>query len=150
VTRPHHVVRRVDASFVVALIGLALSLYLTVEHFTTPAILACPAGATLNCVRVTTSPWSVIAGVPVAVLGLAYYLGMTALVSPPAWRHHRLDAVRIVGAAAGVAMVLYLVWVELFRVNALCLWCTGVHVCTVLLLATILWRSATPATEPAR
>ena len=33
-------------------------------------------------------------------------------------------------------------WVELFRVNALCLWCTAVHVCTLALLGTVLWRTA--------
>jgi uncharacterized membrane protein len=138
---------RVDASFVVALIGLALSLYLTIEHFTSPNILACPATATINCVKVTTSSYSVIAGVPVAVLGLLYYLAMTALVSPPAWRIRRLDLVRIIGAGLGVLMVLYLVWVELFAVFAICLWCTAVHVCTLVLLGTILWRVA--GREPA-
>ena len=131
---------RVDASFVVALVGLALSVYLTIEHYTSPTILACPATATINCAKVTTSSYSVIAGVPVAVLGLLYYVGMAILVSPPAWRIRRLDLVRVAGAALGVLMVLYLVWVELFRVFAICLWCTAVHVCTLVLLGTILWR----------
>jgi uncharacterized membrane protein len=138
---------RIDASFVVALIGLALSIYLTVEHYTSPTILACPATATINCVKVTTSSYSVIAGIPVAVLGLLYYVGMAILVSPPAWRIRQLDLVRIAGAALGVLMVLYLVWVELFRVFAICLWCTAVHVCTLVLLGTILWRVA--GREPA-
>lgn len=136
--------RRVEPSFVVALIGLVLSIYLTVEHFTSPAILACPATATLNCAKVTSSTWSMIAGVPVAVLGLGYYAVMTALVSPRAWRNRRLDIVRIVGGGVGVVMVLYLIWVELFRVFALCLWCTGVHLCTLALLGTILWRTTGP------
>ena len=38
---------------------------------------------------------------------------------------------------------LYLVWIELFRVDAICLWCTAVHVCTLALLATVLWSTAT-------
>lgn len=133
---------RVDATFVVALIGLALSAYLTVEHFTSTAVLACPEGTTINCAKVTSSPWSVFLGVPVAVLGLAYFVAMTALVTPVAWRRPRLDLVRIAGAGLGVVMVLYLIWVELFRVNALCLWCTGVHLTTLVLLGTVLWRIA--------
>jgi uncharacterized membrane protein len=132
--------RRVDASLVVALVGLAVSVYLTVEHFTSAATLACPEGAVINCAKVTSSQWSEILGVPVAVLGLGYFVVMSALLTPMAWRHRRLDRLRVLAAAAGVAMVLYLVWVELFRVNALCLWCTAVHVCTVILLATVLWR----------
>lgn len=132
---------RVDATFVVALVGLVLSAYLTLEHYTSPAVLACPEGTTINCAKVTSSPWSEILGIPVAVLGLGYFVVMTALVTPAAWRRPRLDVVRISGAALGVVMVLYLVWVELFRVNALCLWCTGVHLTTLVLLGTVLWRT---------
>ena len=133
---------RVDATLVVAVVGLVLSAYLTLEHFTSSAVLACPEGATINCAKVTSSPWSEILGIPVAVLGLAYFIAMTALVTPAAWRRRRLDAVRVGGAGLGVVMVLYLVWVELFRVNALCLWCTGVHLTTLVLLGTVLWRTA--------
>lgn len=133
---------RVDASLVVALVGLVISVYLTIEHFTSSTTLACPEGAVVNCAKVTSSQWSVFLGLPVALLGLGYFVVMTLLVTPVAWRRKALDPVRVVGAAAGVAMVLYLVWVELFRVNAICLWCTAIHVCSLVLLATVLWRVA--------
>jgi uncharacterized membrane protein len=42
----------------------------------------------------------------------------------------------------GVAVVLYLLWIELFRVDAICLWCTVVHACSVALLATTLWHTS--------
>jgi uncharacterized membrane protein len=48
--------------------------------------------------------------------------------------------VRVVGAAVGVATALYLVWVELFQVEAICLWCTVVHVASLGLLVAVLWR----------
>ena len=134
--------RRVDVSLVVALLGVALSIYLTIEHFTSSALLACPEGQTINCAKVTSSTWSALFGIPVAVLGLAYFVVMTLLVTPAAWRQRKLDPVRIVGAAGGALMVLYLIYVELFLVNALCLWCTGVHLVTVVLLGLILWRTA--------
>lgn len=133
---------RVDPSFVIALVGLVISGYLTVEHFTSPALLACPEGAVVNCAKVTSSSYATILGVPVAVLGLAYFVAVAALVSPAGWRRRALDPVRLVAVAAGVLMVLYLVWVELFAVSALCLWCTAVHVCTLALLGTVLWRVA--------
>jgi uncharacterized membrane protein len=132
---------RVDATLVVALVGLALSAYLTLEHYTSPAVLACPEGVTINCAKVTSSPWSEILGIPVAVLGLVYFVGMTCLLTPAAWRRPRLDPLRVAGAGLGVLMALYLVWVELFRVDALCLWCTGVHLTTLVLLGTVLWRT---------
>ena len=134
--------RRVEPSLMVAIIGLVISAYLTVEHFTSPALLACPEGAVVNCAKVTSSPYSEVLGIPVAVLGLAYFVGMAALLTPAAWRRRRLDLVRLAGVGVGVLTVLCLVWVELFRVNALCLWCTAVHVCTLALLGTVLWRTA--------
>jgi uncharacterized membrane protein len=79
---------------------------------------------------------------PVAVLGLAFFLAMTALSLPAAWRLRRLDAVRVGGAVLGVVGVLYLVWAELFRVRAICLWCTGVHALALGLLISVLWSVA--------
>lgn len=143
---------RIEPSLVVAAVGVLVSGYLTVEHFTTPALLACPEGATINCAKVTSSPWSHVAGVPVAVLGLVFFVVMAVLVSPRLWGRPRLDPVRVLGAVAGVVMALYLVWVELFRVDAICLWCTGAHVCAIALLGTVLWRVANrpAATTPPR
>ena len=47
------------AALVWALLGLAASAYLTVEHYTASTLLACPENATINCAKVTTSKWSV-------------------------------------------------------------------------------------------
>lgn len=129
-------------ALLLALTGLALSAYLTAEHYTSASLLACPESATINCAKVTTSPWSRIAGIPVAVLGLAYFVGMTVLTLPALWRRPVLRPLRLIAATAGVAMVIYLIYVELFKVNAICLWCTGVHICTVALFATVLWAWA--------
>lgn len=130
-------------SFAVALLGLAIAGYLTVEHYNSSTTLACPETGTINCAKVTTSSWSHLGPIPVAVLGLIFFAAMALLTSPPAWRTRALDPLRVVGAAVGVASALYLIWVELFRVNAICLWCTAVHVCTVLLLGLVLWTSST-------
>ena len=119
-----------------------MSIYLTIEHYSGSTVLACPESATINCAKVTTSSWSRFAGIPVAVLGLAYFVAMALLVTPAAWRRRTLDPVRVISAGLGTAMVIYLVWAELFRINAICLWCTVVHVCTLGLLATILWHTA--------
>jgi uncharacterized membrane protein len=132
-----------------ASIGLAISSYLTIEHYSGSTALACPENAAINCAKVTTSTWSRLGGIPVAVLGLVYFAVMTLLVVPSAWRRHLLDPVRVAGAAAGTAMVIYLLWAELFRVGAICLWCTAVHVCTLGLFVTILWHTAARSTVTA-
>jgi uncharacterized membrane protein len=130
-------------SFVLTLIGLAISIYLTIEHYSSSTSLACPNTGAINCAKVTTSSWSHVGPIPVALLGLLYFVAMALLCSPPAWRRRSLDPMRIAGAAAGVASAVYLIWVELFRVNALCLWCTAVHACTLVLLALVLWSTST-------
>jgi uncharacterized membrane protein len=113
-----------------SLAGLGLSVYLTVEHFAAPGTLACPANATVDCGRVTTSAQSTLLGVPVAVLGVVFFLAMTLACLPVAWRRAEpwLRTARVAMAGAGVAFVLYLVFAELFLVDAICLWCTVVHV----------------------
>ena len=128
-------------SFVFALVGLAASTYLTIEHFDTAVTLACPESATINCAKVTSSAWSHVGPVPVALLGLIFFAVMSVACSPPAWRLQTLDKVRIAGGVIGVASALYFVWAELFRLDAICLWCTVVHVCAVGLLGAVLWQA---------
>lgn len=128
-------------SLLVCVAGLGISTYLTVEHFTAGTTFACPETGAINCQKVTTSAWSHIGPVPVAVLGLLFFAGMAVLCSPPAWRLRAVAPVRVAGATVGVLSALYLVWVELFRVDAICLWCTAVHLCTLALLAAVLWTT---------
>jgi uncharacterized membrane protein len=129
------------ASLVWSVLGLLVSIYLTIEHFSSSTTFACPESATINCAKVTTSQWSHIVGIPVAVLGLVYFVAMVGLCSPPAWRNPSLDYLRLAGCGVGVLSALYLVWIELFRVDAICIWCTVVHICTIGLLAAVLWRA---------
>ena len=134
-------------SFAVSLLGLAVAGYLTAEHYTSGVTLACPESQTINCAKVTTSSWSHVGPIPVAVLGLVFFAVMTVLCSPGAWRVRTLDPLRVAGAGLGVVSALYLIWVELFRLDAICLWCTAVHVCTLLLLGFVLWSTSAVRTE---
>jgi uncharacterized membrane protein len=137
------------ASLIVALVGLGVSAYLTAEHFSSGVTLACPESATINCQKVTTSHWSHVGPIPVAVLGLVFFTGMSALCLPWLWKWRALDPVRVTGALLGVLTAVVLVWIELFRINAICLWCTAVHVCTLVLLGTVVWTTSTVRAEHA-
>ncbi|MDP9093157.1 MAG: vitamin K epoxide reductase family protein [Actinomycetota bacterium] len=145
-TTPVRVGRVGIGSLVFAIAGLLISVYLTIEHYTTSAVLACPESATINCQKFTTSAWSHVGAVPVAVLGMAYFAAMTALCAPMAWRRTGLDRLRVGAAFVGVLTELYLGWVELFRINAICLWCTAVHLCAIGLLTVVLWTTSTQRT----
>jgi uncharacterized membrane protein len=131
-------------SLVLCLLGLAVSAYLTYEHFSSSTSLACPDNGAINCLKVTTSSYSKVLGIPVALIGLLFYAGMTALCSPPAWAAANpwVGRLRLLGSVSGVVFMVYLVWAELFRVDAICLWCTAVHVLTVLLFALLVVGAA--------
>ena len=124
-----------------SLLAVGLTAYLTLTHYTDPTALACPDTGIVNCTAVTTSSWSVILGVPVALIGLLWAAGMTTLTTPWAWRSSAkwLDTARLALSAAGAVMVFYLIYVELLRVDAICLWCTAVHVLTfIVFVSTVL------------
>lgn len=130
-----------------ALLGLGLSTYLTYVHYAEPRALSCPDSGVINCTKVTTSPESMLFGFfPVALAGALYFVAVTALVTPTAWRsgHAVVGRTRIAVAVTGVGMVCYLVYVEAVKVHALCLYCTGVHLVTFLLFVAILstWMSS--------
>ena len=132
-------------TWALALAGLGVSTYLTITHYDSSVPLACSDKGVINCALVTSSAESMVFGVlPVAVLGLAFYVFMTAAVSPWAWRlkFPALAWVRLASVVIGIGFVLYLVYTELFTLDAICLWCTSVHVLTFLLFALVVGGAA--------
>jgi uncharacterized membrane protein len=117
-------------TFALTIAGAGVSGYLTIVHYTSSKLLACVSTGVINCERVTTSAQSEVIGVPVALLGLGWFLAMCVLCSPWAWRSALpwLRALRLLGVVAGMVFVLWLVYAELFVIRAICLWCTVVHV----------------------
>jgi uncharacterized membrane protein len=134
----------IAAGLVLCVIGLGVATYLTIEHFDTSLSLSCPNTGTINCEKVTTSQYSHVVGIPVAVLGLAYFVVGLPLMMPQAWRSPSptIRLARLAWVGAGLAMVFYLVWAELFGVSAICLWCTSVHVITFLLFCLVAFTEA--------
>ncbi len=133
---------RIALSGVLALIGLALSVYLTITHYE-PHFLVCAESGAINCQLVTTSPQSYVLGIPVAVLGLTYYVVACVFNSPWAWRasDRRIHLARVALSVVGIGFVLYLVSAELLVIKAICIYCTAVHVVTfaqlILVMATV-------------
>jgi uncharacterized membrane protein len=125
-------------AFVLSLLGLGEAAYLTYEHFT-QGLPSCPATGIIDCAKVTTSPESYVFHVPVALLGLLFFAGMVVVNFPPLWRlrYAWLAWLRLGMVVTGLGMVIYLVSAEVFRIKAICLWCTGVHVITVAMFVLI-------------
>jgi uncharacterized membrane protein len=138
------------ASLAIVSLGLAVSSYLTYAHYTSATALACPGTTVINCERVTTSPQSHIVGIPVAVLGLVFFVGMGVLSLPAAWAATSpvIRYGRLLFSVTGIAMVFYLVYTELFTLDAICLWCTAVHLLTLLLFAVVVLGTVLTLPDP--
>ena len=125
-------------TLLLSLYGLGASIYLTITHFE-PKALACVHSATFNCEKVTQSPQSEIFGIPVAMLGLAFFVPMLVLCLPALWRSSQrwIHLARLALSVTGVGMIIYLISAELFIIKAICLWCSSVHVATLALFIII-------------
>ncbi len=130
------------ATLLLCILGLGVSIYLTVDHFA-KIQLVCSDTGLVNCQKVTTSAQSHFLGIPVALLGLLFFVGMISVSVPAAWRvqDRRIHIVRLAMTVVGMCFVLYLLSAELLIIKNICLWCTSVHVLTfllfVLMMATI-------------
>ena len=127
---------------VLASAGLAVAAYLSVVHYAQGEVpLACASSGLVNCELVTSSAQSTLGPAPVAVLGLAWFAGMLALVA----FEERLQEAAILAAeldwtVGGLIVALYLVFAELFLIGAICSWCTLVHLVIVLLFLLTVFR----------
>ncbi|WP_053736958.1 vitamin K epoxide reductase family protein [Nocardia sp. NRRL S-836] len=119
-------------SLLLSIAGLLTSAYLTYTHFDRSALI-CSADAVVDCETVTSSDQSELFGIPVAILGLAFFAFLTVICLPFAWRVEALKWVRLGAVAVGVLMVVYLVAAELLIIGKICLWCTVVHIITLAL-----------------
>ena len=130
-------------TFALSLIGLALSIYLTNAHFNGTQDLFCSDSGLINCAKVTTSAQSYFLGIPVAVLGLCGYVVLCVLNSPWCWRatSRWVHDARIAVIVGSMAFVLWLIAAELLIIKNICLYCTGVHLVTFLLLILIVHHS---------
>ncbi|WP_300607551.1 vitamin K epoxide reductase family protein [Trebonia sp.] len=125
-------------SLALAIAGLGVSAYETYAHFNGSRLLGCPTGGhgTFNCTAVITSPQSMVFGViPVAILGLAFYVFVVAIMTPWAWQAQRREVawLRLGSMIVGMGFVMYLIYAELYQIGEICEYCTGVHAITFLL-----------------
>lgn len=105
---------------IVSAIGLLDASYLTYKHY----LGGVPPCTLHGCEVVLTSPQSEIAGVPVALLGALYYITIFALSL--AYSISKKEMVILHAAyftPAGFLASLYFIYLQLFVIGAICLYC---------------------------
>ena len=119
------------AAIVLALAGLGVATYLTYIHYKGIGP-ACGLGA--DCIKVQTSEWSKVAGVPVALLGLIGYVLVLVSLFVPGETGLMMAALV---SLTGFGFSLYLTYRELFSIHAICQWCvTSALIMTLLAIVT--------------
>ena len=115
-------------------LGIFISGYLVTKRFTGGS-LACTRWA--QCDVVNNSVYSQFYGVPVSVLGLAGYLLLLALALAALWTtgcaHRRILLLSLVLSVGGVGFSVYLTYLEIYVIEALCAWCVASAIVITLL-----------------
>ena len=127
------ILRRV--MLVIAVLGIALAAYLTYVHYSNTHPV-CTAGAA--CIKVQTSVWSKVGGVPVALLGLIGYVGIFLSLIAPDREETRIATLGM--TLVGVCFSGYLTYRELFSIHAVCEECATSAVLLLLLFIGAAWR----------
>ena len=102
-----------------ALIGLGITSYLSYEKLSGGEP-TCVIGG--GCATVQNSPYAELAGIPLSYLGVITYVILVASAIIPAFPG-RLIA--FIVALCGVAFSLWLLYAEIFLIEAICPWCVA-------------------------
>ena len=134
---------------VFALVGVFVSIYLTLHRVGVIGTLAC--GADGGCSTVQTSSYATFVGIPVPFLGLAGYLVLFVLSLKGASgvaNERRMAIVLLALSAIAFAFSLYLTALEAFVIHAWCRWCVVSAIIATLIFICSLPEAARLRREP--
>ena len=134
-----------------SLAGIFVALYLLLYKLGLIGELSCSVG---SCETVNTSKWATFLGIPVAGWGVAWYVGMFVLAVVSTGERFADSAsvslLLLLVATTGLLFSLYLTYLELFQIHAICQWCvvSAVIVTIIFFVCLIDFRSTkTTSTE---
>jgi Predicted membrane protein len=108
----------------VALAGVFVALYLTLYKLGYIGTLVCSVG---SCETVQTSKWATFLGFPVGAWGVGYYIAVfvisTAGLSAALSENSTVSRVLVGMTGFGMLFSIWLTYLELFVIHAICQWC---------------------------
>lgn len=112
---------------VTAVLAIGVSAYLGQQHFSdAPAI--CDVGATFSCSDVNQSVFSTIGPIPIAFIGMGYYLGMLLLAfSSEEEGYEAAGSFLTITGAFSVLVSLALMYISAFEIEKWCLFCVALY-----------------------
>jgi len=128
--------RQRQAIALLALVGLFVAVYLWLHAIGIGGAIKC--GASGACEVVQTSRWAVFLGQPVALYGVIGYVVILIVALAGLWPAALVQRgwnVLLFGLATiGFVFTLYLTYLEVFVIHAICRWCVGSA-----LIITVIW-----------
>lgn len=129
------------ATMLLALIGVFDTAYLTIEHFQGREV---NCSITNGCGEVLNSQYATLGPIPLALLGLLYYLTIVILAALWADKNDPRYLVMLRAmVSAGFVLSLYLVYLQFFVLNAICQYCM-LSAITTTLVTVITWLALDP------
>ena len=122
-----------------ALAGIAISVYLAVTWYADTAPVCAGGGG--GCERVQSSDYADLGGVPVALLGA---IGYALLLAAFALRGDLARMAGLLFALVGLGFSLYLTYLELVVIDAICQWCVASAVVMAAITAVAVARFLQP------
>jgi uncharacterized membrane protein len=121
-----------------SLLGLADALYLTVEHVTGQSV-RCTIIS--GCSEVLSSPYAVIGGIPLAIIGATTYFTVFSLATLAAFNYRIAGKLLTVVVVAMFLVSLWLIYLQAFVIREFCQYCLlSAAITTGLLVVTLLSR----------
>ena len=126
---------------VIGVLGMALAAYLVYVHYSGAKPICTSKGGD-TCLKVQSSVWSKVDGVPVALIGLIGYVGIfLSLLAPD---RDETRAATLGMTLIGVCFSGYLTYRELFTLHEICEECATSAVLMALLFIGAVWRFLIP------
>jgi uncharacterized membrane protein len=118
------------AAALLALIGLADSIYLTTEHLAGRSV---PCTITGGCEQVLNSPYATVAGLPLSGLGALAYFTAFSLATLAAFGYRKAADLLVILVVLMLAVSVYLFILQAFVIKAFCQFCLLSAAITLLL-----------------
>jgi vitamin-K-epoxide reductase (warfarin-sensitive) len=114
--------RNLKTIIALAILGILDSAASLISYFSSTAASYCTFGPHFSCDLVYSSSYARIAGVPVALIGVAGYV-LLGIMAFAARKNMRMLPYLFFAAAGGLAFSLYLAYVEAFVLDVWCVYC---------------------------
>lgn len=122
--------------FILSLLGLGVASFLFYEYQISGSIV-CPSGQGCDIVR--ASPYSRFFGISIPLLGIVFYLTMSILaVVRTQALSSKIHNLQLLISVLGVGFGIYLTYLEIFVIKAICFWCVLSFIISIAVLLSVI------------